>query len=139
MERSMKLFWVAVAIIITFEIATLTVILNHKDNTGRMLTFYGTDDIYYVDIDKLRVGTESGRIDTSFDTFQDMAAFVDQVSADVENRAMTYEITAALKSTSATVMDGGNAVLLKLYNYHERDTIGVVLSKADNGSFIFQD
>jgi hypothetical protein len=135
----MKLFWVAVAILITFEIATLTVILNHQDNTGRMLTFYGTDDIYYVDIDKLRVGTESGRIDTSFDTFQDMAAFIDQVSADVENRAMTYEITAALKGTSATVMDGGNAVLLKLYNYHERDTIGVVLSKTDNGSFIFQD
>jgi len=135
----MKLFWVAVAIIITFEIATLTVILNHQDNTGRMLTFYGTDDIYYVDIDKLHVGTESGRIDTSFETFQDMATFIDQISADVENRAMTYEITSALLSTSATITNDGNAVLLKLYNYHERDTIGVVLSKTDNGSFIFQD
>lgn len=68
------------------------------------LSVYGTSDIYYVK--GLTLGTETGRIDSTFKSMDAMSAFLDSISAAHSNEFFEWNAKSIMTYTEVEVVNG---------------------------------
>lgn len=90
------------------------------------LVFYGAD-IFYVDVNRLSVGTESGTIDTSFNSFNEMSQFLENKSADALNDMDDYNLKMSLLDGQAEILPNGRGIEVRAGN------LVILLDRTDDG------
>ncbi len=65
---------------------------------------YGTDDIYYVK--GFHLGTESGRVDSTFTSMEAMSTFLDSLSAANSNEFFEWNAKSIMTYTEVEVVNG---------------------------------
>lgn len=129
---------VAVVVSHALAFATWGVYVFFNKDEDRVLTFYGASDIYYVDVDKLHIGAESGRIDSTFQSFGQMAEFLDQRSADDTNDYDEWVVRATIDYTEVHVC--GDEVKVTAPDISSDNTFTFRLNASDtldDGSVVF--
>ena len=92
-------------------------------------TIYG-GDIYYIDGKKLY--TESGKIDTMFNTKKELSIFLEQASADSYKKALAWEIGRIMREyTSVLFMSTGEVFINYCNPYDEDDCFEINLNTKD--------
>lgn len=115
----------------------IAILLQSERQSLGVLTVYG-GDIFYIDLDKMHVGSESGKYDLTFDNFSHLSGWLEEATAHEINQSLTYELHAALGSCQAKVTPGG--VALETFNQYTRDTVSLLLDRTkDNQTFYFMD
>lgn len=100
------------------------------------LTFYG-GDIFYVDMDKLHLGTESGRIDTTFTDMQGLSSYLEEMSVLFYEEGLTYEIGAAMQLMDVTPK--GKGMRVHTTNHYTDEDIEVYLNAREEDTFFLLD
>lgn len=115
----------------------IAILLQSERQSLGVLTVY-SGDIFYIDLDKMHVTSESGKYDLTFDNFSHLSVWLDEATAYETNNTLTYEIHAILGNCQASVTPGG--VRLETFNQYTRDTVSLLLDKTkDNQTFYFMD
>ena len=92
-------------------------------------TFYG-GDTYYIDGKKLY--TESGEVDTIFNSKKDLSIFLEQASADSYKKALAWEIDRIIRDyASVLVMSTGEVFINYCNPYDEDDCFEINLNTKD--------
>jgi len=100
------------------------------------LTFYG-GDIFYVDLDKLHLGTESGRVDSTFTDMQSLSDYLEDLSVEYYEEGLTYEIGAAMQHMDVTPKGSGMRVHTK--NHYTDEDIEIYLNAREEDTFFLLD
>lgn len=119
-----------------FFVSILAIKIAKVDKPSGILTFYG-GDIYYVDTEKLHVGSESGKHDVQFKSFDQMSRWLEEVSADESSEVLSLELGIAMGQCSATILPDRSGVILKTYNFYTRDTVRMMLDSSTNGKTFY--
>ena len=114
----------------------IAILLQSEKKSLGVLTFNG-GETFYVDLDKMHVGSESGRYDLTFENFSHLSGWLDETSAYETNNMISYELTAILGSCQAEITPGG--IKLNTFHFNTRDTISVMLDKSDNGVLFYNE
>jgi hypothetical protein len=115
----------------------IAILLQSEHKSLGVLTVY-SGDIFYIDLDKMHVGSESGKYDLTFENFSHLSGWLEEATAHEINQSLTYELHAALGSCQAKVTPGG--VALETFNQYTRDTVSLLLDRTkDNQTFYFID
>ena len=94
-------------------------------------TFYG-GDIYY--IDGKRLYSESGEVDTVFNTKKDLSVYLEQASADSYEEALAWELDRFMHEyASVLVYDNGDVYLnwCNPYSHADADCFELLLNTKD--------
>lgn len=114
----------------------IAILLQSERQSLGVLTVY-SGDIFYIDLDKMHVTSESGKYDLTFDNFSHLSGWLDETTAYESNQTINYEITAVLESCQASVTPGG--IKLNTFNFNNRDTISVMLDRTDDGTLFYNE
>lgn len=137
MSTFMRIFVIGSVILQFVSFICIAVLLSKEHKSLGVLTVYG-GDIFYVDLDKMHVGSESGKYDLTFDNFSHLSGWLEEATAHEINNSLTYELHAALGSCQAKVTPNG--VALETFNQYTRDTVSLLLDRTkDNKTFYFID
>lgn len=120
-----------------FVVSVLAIEIASVDKpSGGILTFYG-GDIYYVDTEKLHVGSESGKHDVQFESFDQMSRWLEEISADESSEVLSLELGIAMANCTATILPNNEGVMLKGYNFYTRDTVRMLMNASANGKTFY--
>ena len=100
------------------------------------LTFYG-GDIFYIDLDKLHLGTESGRIDTTFTDMQGLSSYLEDMSVRFYEEGLTYEIGASMQLMDVTPK--GKGMRVHTTNHYTDEDIELYLNAREEDTFFLLD
>jgi len=100
------------------------------------LTFYG-GDIFYVDMDKLHLGTESGRIDTTFTDMEGLSSYLEEMSVRFYEEGLTYEIGQAVRAGDVT--PHGKGMKVHVFNPYTDEDINVYYNMREEDTFFLLD
>lgn len=137
MNTFIKTFIIGSALLQSVSFICIAALLSKEHKSLGVLTVY-SGDIFYIDLDKMHVGSESGRYDLTFENFSHLSGWLEEATAHEINNSLTYELHAALGSCQAKVTPNG--VALETFNQYTRDTVSLLLDRTkDNKTFYFMD
>lgn len=135
------ILYAIVAVVVTHALAFATWgVLDyfHDKEQDKVLTIYGANDIYYANVDKLHIGTESGRVDTTFTSFLDMALFLDELSANDTNDYDEWAVRATIEYTEVHICGSKVSVVTPDVSSDTTFTFRLNASDTlDDGSVVF--
>lgn len=100
------------------------------------LTFYG-GDIFYIDLDKLHLGTESGRIDSTFTNIESLSSYLEEMSVRFYEEGLTYEIGQAVRAGDVTPQ--GKGMKVHVFNPYTNEDIEVYYNMREEDTFFLLD
>ena len=71
-----------VLIILSFGLGYLVCSLPSCRTNQKYISFYTNEDIIHIDPTNFHVGSESGRVDTTFQSFEQMTEFIEDLSVE---------------------------------------------------------
>jgi len=102
--------------------AAIGILIGWYGSTKYDISVYGTDDIYYVK--GLSLGTESGRVDSTFTSMEAMSTFLDSLSAANSNEFFDSKVREIHEYTEVEIVNG--KVLVRIPHPSWSDSMIVV-------------
>lgn len=116
----------------------VTYVCCQKDQPeGKLKFYFYGGDIFYVDIDKMHFSVESGRVDSTFTDIESMSKYIEDVSIQFYEEAITYEIGAAMQHMDVTPK--GNGMRVHTKNHYTDEDIEVYLNAREEDTFFLLD
>ena len=138
-QKALLIAAIVVAVIYGIIFASFgTFVYFHDKEEDKVLTIYGANDIYYANVDELHIGTESGRVDSTFSSFLDMALFLDDLSANDTNDYDEWAVRSTIEYTEVHIC--GSKVSVVTPDVSSDTTFKFKLNASDtldDGSVVF--